>query len=39
MRTSHADLLKSIVDHGRLEDDMIEALGKAAGDFKKNVWS
>jgi F-type H+/Na+-transporting ATPase subunit alpha len=39
MRTSHADLLKSIVEHGRLEDDMIESIRQAAEDFKKNVWS
>jgi F-type H+/Na+-transporting ATPase subunit alpha len=39
MRTSHSDLLKSIVDQGRLEDDMIETLKKAAEEFKKNVWS
>jgi F-type H+/Na+-transporting ATPase subunit alpha len=39
MRTSHADLLKSIVDQGRLEDDTIASLTKAAEDFKKNVWS
>jgi F-type H+/Na+-transporting ATPase subunit alpha len=39
MRTSHSDLLRSIVEHGRLEDDMIESLKQAAEDFKKNVWS
>jgi F-type H+/Na+-transporting ATPase subunit alpha len=39
MRTSHAELLKSIVDQGRLEDDTIEALTRAGEDFKKNVWS
>ncbi len=38
MRSSHGDLLAKIVEHGRLEDDMIEALQKAAEDFKKN-WS
>jgi F-type H+/Na+-transporting ATPase subunit alpha len=39
MRTSHNDLLKSIVEHGRLEDDMIESLQKAAEEFKTNIWS
>ncbi|TVR73154.1 MAG: F0F1 ATP synthase subunit alpha [Sphaerobacteraceae bacterium] len=39
MRTSHADLLKAIVDQGRLEDDMMESIKSAADDFKKNVWS
>ncbi len=39
MRTSHADLLKAIIDQGRLEDDMIESIKSAADDFKKNVWS
>jgi F-type H+/Na+-transporting ATPase subunit alpha len=39
MRTSYSDLLKEIVDRGRLEDDMIETLKKAAEEFKSNVWS
>jgi F-type H+/Na+-transporting ATPase subunit alpha len=39
MRTSYSDLLRQIVEHGRLEDDMIDALRKAAEEFKKNVWS
>jgi F-type H+/Na+-transporting ATPase subunit alpha len=39
MRTSHSQLLSSIVEQGRLEDDMIEALKSAADDFKKNHWS
>ncbi len=39
VRTSHADLMKSVVEQGRLEDDMIESLTKAAEEFKNNVWS
>lgn len=39
VRSAHSDLLKTIVEVGRLEDDTIEAIQKAAEDFKNNVWS
>jgi F-type H+/Na+-transporting ATPase subunit alpha len=39
MTSNKANLLQRIVDHGRLEDDMIEELRSATGDFKQSIWS
>jgi F-type H+/Na+-transporting ATPase subunit alpha len=39
MTSNKADLLQRIVDHGRLEDDMIEELRSATSDFKQSIWS